>query len=109
MPAKDNFVHLHIHTEYSLLDGACKIGNLVARVKELGMPAVALTDHGNMYGAVQFYSECRAQGIKPILGCEMYVAPESRLKKGSKGDRNYFHLTILAKNEIGYKNLLKLV
>ncbi|MBU0686955.1 MAG: DNA polymerase III subunit alpha [Candidatus Margulisbacteria bacterium] len=110
MPRRNNdFVHLHIHTEYSLLDGACKIKDLVSRCKELGMPAIAITDHGNMYGAVQFYTAAKEQGVKPILGCELYVAPESRFKKESKTDKRYFHLTVLAKNEVGYKNLLKLV
>ena len=76
-----DFVHLHVHTEYSLLDGANRIKDLVARVKELGMKAIAITDHGVMYGAIEFYKECKKQGIKPIIGCEMYVAPRTRFDK----------------------------
>ena len=79
-----DFVHLHMHTEYSLLDGANKIKELVTKVKELGMNAVPITDHGNMFGAIELYKECKAQGIKPIIGCEMYVAPRSRFEKEAK-------------------------
>src|SRR3989339_478050 len=103
------FVHLHVHSEFSLLDGAIKIAELVKKVKELNMPAVALTDHGNMYAAVKFFIECKNNGIKPILGCELYLAPRTRLHKETKEDRSPFHLTLLAKNEEGYKNLVKLV
>ncbi|MFA5875928.1 MAG: DNA polymerase III subunit alpha, partial [Candidatus Margulisiibacteriota bacterium] len=103
------FVHLHTHTEYSLLDGACKIGNLLDRAVELKMPALAITDHGNLCGAVQFYTEAKDRGIKPIIGCELYVAPESRFTKGNSAGVNYYHLTVLAKDGAGYKNLLKLV
>ena len=103
------FVHLHVHSEFSLLDGAIKIAELVKKVKELNMPAVALTDHGNMYAAVKFFIECKNNGIKPILGCELYLAPRTRLHKETKEDRSQFHLTLLAKNEEGYKNLVKLV
>ena len=78
------FVHLHLHSEYSLLDGACRIKELVLRVKELGQKAVAVTDHGNMFAAVEFYNECLAQGIKPIIGCEVYVAPRTRFDKLAK-------------------------
>jgi DNA polymerase III subunit alpha len=102
------FTHLHVHTEFSLLDGMCRIPVLVARAKELGMTALAITDHGNMYGALKFYKECKAQGIKPIIGCEVYVAPGSRLDKAA-ADKNHRHLVLLAKNKTGYQNLLQLV
>ncbi len=100
-----DFVHLHVHSEYSLLDGACRIKRLVARAKELGMNALAVTDHGNVYAAVEFYDECKAQGIKPIIGCEVYVSPGSRFEKAGKP----YHLILLCKNETGYHNLCKLV
>ncbi len=101
------FVHLHVHTVYSLLDGAAKIPALVARAKELGMDSLAITDHGVMYGVIDFYKECVKQGIKPILGMEAYVAPGSLHDKGEAA-RDYAHLILLAKNETGYKNLMKL-
>lgn len=104
-----SFTHLHVHTEYSLLDGACRIKRLVRRVKELGMDSVAMTDHGNVYGAVEFYNECKAQGIKPIIGCEVYVSPRTRFDKAGKIDMSPYHLVLLCKNELGYKNLCKLV
>lgn len=104
-----DFVHLHVHTEYSLLDGANRIKDLVAKVKELGMKAVAITDHGVMYGAIDFYKECKANGIKPIIGCEMYVAKRSRFDKDANVDNEYSHLILLAKDNEGYKNLIKLV
>ena len=104
-----SFVHLHMHTEYSLLDGANKIKELVAKVKELGMTAVAITDHGNMFGAIELYKECKSMGIKPIIGCEMYVAPRSRFEKEAKVDTEPNHLILLAMNNNGYKNLVKLV
>lgn len=104
-----DFVHLHLHTEYSLLDGACRIKQLVQRVKELGQTAVAITDHGNMYGAVDFYKECRENGIKPIIGCEVYVAPRTRFDKVHKVDSSPYHLILLCKNHTGYQNLIKLV
>ena len=104
-----SFVHLHVHTEYSLLDGACRIGKLCSAAKELGQNALAITDHGNMYGAVDFWRECKKQGIKPIIGCEVYVAPRSRFDKESVYDREYYHMVLLCKNETGYKNLIKLV
>ena len=103
------FVHLHMHTEYSLLDGANKIKELVAKVKELGMDAVAITDHGNMFGAIELYKECNKEGIKPIIGCEVYVAPRSRHEKEGKIDTEPQHLILLAMNNEGYKNLVKLV
>ncbi len=103
------FVHLHSHTEYSLLDGLSKIKPLVKRTKELGMEAIAITDHGVMYGAIEFYKACQAEGIKPIIGCEMYVAPRSHKDKEGRVDSEPYHLTILAKNYQGYRNLMKLV
>ena len=104
------FVHLHTHTEYSLLDGSNKITEYVARVKELGMNAAAITDHGVMYGVIDFYKECKKQGIRPILGCEVYVAPGSRFDRElSHGDDRYYHLVLLAENNVGYQNLIKIV
>jgi DNA polymerase-3 subunit alpha len=108
------FVHLHLHTQYSLLDGANKIDALMQRVKELGMPAVAMTDHGNMFGAIEFYKAATAQGIQPIIGCEVYVAPgDRREKRVVRGDdyesAGNFHLVLLAMNQQGYKNLCRLV
>ena len=108
MPHREKFVHLHIHTEYSLLDGACRISDLLKRAKELGMHSLAVTDHGNMYAAVDFFLQAKEAGIKPIIGCEMYVAPRTRFDKETKQDRSPYHLTILARNIIGYKNLMKL-
>ncbi|HEU5122694.1 MAG TPA: DNA polymerase III subunit alpha [Verrucomicrobiae bacterium] len=104
------FVHLHLHTEYSLLDGACRMDRLMDKAHELKFPSLAITDHGVMYGAIDFYQQARAKGIKPIIGCEVYVAPGSRLeKKSSTGGRDvYNHLVLLAKDEIGYKNLIRL-
>ena len=106
---KIDFVHLHVHTEYSLLDGANRIKDLVSKVKENGMKAVAITDHGVMYGAVEFYKECMKQGIKPIIGCEVYVAPRSRLEKEPGIDDRYGHMILLCKDNVGYKNLIKIV
>ncbi|MDO8570241.1 MAG: DNA polymerase III subunit alpha [Candidatus Daviesbacteria bacterium] len=103
-----NFVHLHGHTEYSLLDGLSKVKKLVKAVKEMGMPAVAMTDHGVMYGAIEFYKACREHEIKPIIGCEVYVAKRSHKDKEGKLDTEPYHLTLLAKNYQGYKNLMKL-
>ena len=102
------FTHLHVHTEYSLLDGSAKIKELVERVKELGMDSIAITDHGAMYGAIEFYKAAKEVGIKPIIGCEVYVAAGSRLTKEGKGG-GYYHLVLLAENETGYHNLIKLV
>ncbi len=104
-----NFVHLHLHSEYSLLDGACRIKDIPKMAKEIGQTAVALTDHGNMFGAVEFYKACKSEGIKPIIGCEVYLAPRSRHEKSRVGSVSYYHLVLLAKNEIGYKNLSYLV
>ena len=105
-----DFTHLHVHTEYSLLDGSNKIKEYVARVKELGMNSAAITDHGVMYGVVDFYREAKKQGIKPILGCEVYVAPNSRFDREiSGGDDRYYHLVLLAENNTGYANLMKIV
>ena len=104
-----NFVHLHIHSEFSLLDGANRIKDLPVRAKELGMNAIALTDHGVMYGAIDFYKACKKEGIKPIIGCEVYVALRSRFDKEAGIDNKYYHLILLAKNNQGYKNLSKLV
>ena len=106
-----SFAHLHVHTEYSLLDGSNKIKECVARVKELGMNSVAITDHGVMYGVIDFYRAARAAGIKPILGCEVYVAPGSRFDKEAvgSGDDRYYHLVLLAENDLGYHNLMKIV
>src|SRR5678809_1018963 len=105
-----DFVHLHLHTEYSLLDGACRLDKLIDRAHELKFPALSVTDHGVMYGAIDFYQQARNKGIKPIIGCEVYVAPGSRLeKKSSSGGKDvYNHLVLLAKDEVGYKNLVKL-
>ena len=104
------FVHLHVHTEYSLLDGSSRISDLISRAKELGMPAIAMTDHGCMYGTIDFYKQARKQGIKPVIGCEVYVAPQSRFQKAIGGDGEaYYHLVLLAENEIGYRNLIELV
>ena len=103
-----DFVHLHVHSEYSLLDGACRIKELVSRAKELGQNAIAVTDHGNMYAAIEFYNECKANGIKPIIGCEVYVANRTRFDKVNRIDKNY-HLVLLCENMTGYKNLIKLV
>ena len=104
-----DFVHLHVHTEYSLLDGACRIKNLVKKAKELGQTALAITDHGVMYGAVEFFKAAKKEGIKPIIGCEVYVAPRTRFDKIKELDSEYRHLVLLCKNEVGYRNLIYLV
>ncbi len=104
------FTHLHVHTEYSLLDGAAKIQELVTRIKELGMDSCAITDHGVMYGVIDFYRACLKEGINPILGCEVYVAPNSRFNRENRmGDERYYHLVLLAENNKGYQNLMKIV
>ena len=105
-----SFVHLHSHTEYSLLDGSNKIIEYVHRVKELNMNAAAISDHGVMYGVIDFYRACKDAGIKPVIGCEVYVAPGSRFdKEASPGDDRYHHLILLAENNKGYSNLCKIV
>ncbi|HUV46951.1 MAG TPA: DNA polymerase III subunit alpha [Candidatus Bathyarchaeia archaeon] len=104
-----DFVHLHVHTEYSLLDGLSKIPELVKKAKDLNMPALAITDHGVMYGVIPFYLECQEQGIKPIIGCEIYMAQRSRFDKQTKIDADQYHLLLLTKNLEGYRNLMKLV
>ena len=112
MPAAPaDFVHLHVHTDYSLLDGACRIDRLMGRAKELGMPALALTDHGNLYGAIEFYKAAKDAGIKPLIGCELYLVETSRLEKHGRSDegKSIFHLGLLARDLTGYQNLLKLV
>ena len=106
---EDQFVHLHVHSEYSLLDGACRIKQLVQRAKELGQEAVAVTDHGAMYGAIDFYKEAKANGIRPIIGCEVYVAPRTRFDKVSGIDNSPCHLVLLCENQTGYQNLIKMV
>ena len=104
-----DFVHLHLHSEYSLLDGACKISDIATRAKECGHSAVAITDHGAMYGVLAFYNECKKHGIKPIIGCEVYVASKSRFDKNDGKGTKYNHLVLLCENEKGYKNLMYLV
>lgn len=103
------FTHLHVHSHYSLLDGLAKIDGLLDRCQELGMDSIALTDHGVLYGAIEFYQKAKKRGVKPIIGCEMYVAPNGMLQKRPKIDDKYYHLILLAKNIEGYKNLIKLV
>src|SRR5437016_2777978 len=106
----DSFVHLHLHTEYSLLDGAVRIADLMKKAVEFGMPAVAMTDHGNLYGAIEFYQEAEKANLKPIIGCEVYMAPGSMRNKQANSARDEaFHFTLLAQNETGYRNLVKLV
>jgi DNA polymerase-3 subunit alpha len=113
VPSADpNFVHLHVHSDYSLLDGCCRIDRLMERATELGMSAMALTDHGNLYGAIEFYNQAKAKGIKPLIGCELYLVETSRLEKHGRSDdegKSIFHLGLLARNLTGYQNLLKLV
>ena len=104
-----SFVHLHLHTEYSLLDGATRIAHIADKAIECAQPAVAITDHGVMYGAVEFYKALKAKGIKPIIGCEVYVAPRSRFSKEGKQDSANNHLVLLCKNEVGYRNLCYMV
>jgi len=108
---KPEFVHLHLHSEFSLLDGACRFDQLTKRLHQMGMKAVALTDHGNMFGAVNFYKQCKKDDIKPIIGCEVYMAPEGRHKRGSDipGERRSAnHLLLLAESYEGYLNIAKL-
>ncbi|MBP1555615.1 MAG: DNA polymerase III subunit alpha, partial [Oscillospiraceae bacterium] len=106
---KDDFVHLHLHTEFSLLDGACRIDRLMQKIKDNGQTAVAITDHGVMYGCVDFYKEAKNHGIKPIIGSEVYVAPRSRRDMVYRIDSTPYHLVLLCKNETGYKNLIKMI
>ena len=101
-----SFTHLHLHTEYSLLDGACRIKPLIKRIAELGQDSVAITDHGVMYGAVEFYEEAKEAGIKPIIGCECYVAADSMYDKQGVASKVRHHLILLCENDIGYRNLL---
>ena len=105
---KLNFVHLHVHTEYSLLDGAARINDLLDAAKNFGMNSLAITDHGTMYGVIDFYKAAKKRGIKPIIGCEVYVAPQSRFDREKTDGAKYFHLILLAENNTGYKNLVKL-
>ena len=107
--AVPDFVHLHLHTQYSLLDGAIRIDPLLDRVKEFGMKAVAITDHGTMFGAIDFYKKAIAAGIKPIIGCECYVAPGSIQDRSQADKRGRFHLILLAETTAGYRNLCRLV
>ena len=102
------FVHLHLHTDYSMLDGACETKKLVKRVKELGMPAVAMTDHGNIFGAVEFVDAAKEVGVKPIVGCELYICKKEDHRAAPEGD-SYNHLIVLAENDEGYRNLVKIV
>ena len=104
-----NFVHLHVHSEFSLLDGANRIKDLPVRAKELGMDSIAITDHGVMFGVIDFYKSCKANGVKPIIGCEIYVAPRKCTNKEPGIDNKYNHLILLAKNMQGYHNLCKIV
>ena len=101
------FVHLHLHTDYSLLDGACDVDKLVSRVSSIGQNAVAMTDHGNIFGAVSFYSAAKAKGVKPIIGCELYVCKKDDHRAAPEGD-TYNHLLVLAENDEGYRNLVKM-
>ena len=103
------FTHLHVHTEYSLLDGACRIEPMLDKIKSMGQSSVAITDHGVMYGVIDFYRAAIKRGIKPVIGCEVYVAPRSRFDKVHGPDIERYHLILLCKNNEGYKNLIKLV
>src|SRR5437879_6579629 len=106
---RDSFVHLHLHTEYSLLDGAIRMKELMKKAAEFEMPAVAITDHGNLFGAIEFYQEATRAGVKPIIGCEAYIAPGSHKdRSGSRRDAAY-HFTLLARDATGYRNLVKLI
>jgi len=106
--AMHDFVHLHVHSEYSLLDGYATTKGITQRAAELGMDSIALTDHGVMYGAMEFYEAAKKAGIRPIIGVEAYMAPGSLSDPMTKGAKNYFHLLLLAQNEVGYRNLVKL-
>ena len=102
------FTHLHVHTEYSLLDGACRISKIAAAAKQKGFDSLAITDHGVMYGVIDFYRACQKEGIHPIIGCEVYVAPKSRFDKSNSFEK-YYHMVLLCENNTGYHNLIKLV
>src|SRR5213082_2929958 len=106
---RDSFVHLHLHTEYSLLDGAIRIKELMKKAAEFKMPAVAMTDHGNLYGAIEFYQEAQRAGVKPIVGCEAYIAPRSHKDRPNSMRESAYHFTLLARDETGYHNLVKLI
>ena len=103
-----SFVHLHVHTHYSLLDGFSNIKKLIQRTKDFGMPAVAISDHGTMYGVIEFYNAAKAAGVKPIIGLEGYLSPRRMTDKDAQYDKRAFHLLMLAENDIGYRNLLKI-
>ena len=104
------FVHLHVHSHYSLLDGICRVEDLVASVKANRTRALAITDHGNIFGAIEFYNAARAEGVKPIVGCEIYLAPGSRFVKEKVGKADvYYHLVLLAKDLVGYQNLMRII
>lgn len=105
----ENFVHLHVHTEYSLLDGACRIEQLMDRVAQLEQPAVAVTDHGVMYGAIDFYRAAQKRGIHPVIGCEVYVAPGSRHDRSYQNGEWHSHLILLCENMTGYRNLIHML
>src|SRR2546430_13006573 len=107
--ARDSFVHLHLHTEYSLLDGAIRMKELMKKAVEFKMPAVAVTDHGNLFGAIGFYQEATHAGVKPIIGCEAYVAPRSHKEKANSIREAAYHFTLLAQDDTGYRNLVKLI
>ena len=104
-----DFVHLHLHSEYSLLDGACRVEEIPRRAKECGHSACAITDHGVMYGAVAFYNACKKEGIKPIIGCEVYLARRTRFDKSHGEDSASYHLVLLCKDDVGYRNLIYMV
>src|SRR6202022_2114942 len=106
---RDSFVHLHLHTEYSLLDGAIRMKELMKKAQEFKMPAVAGTDHGNLFGAIEFYQEAKNAGVKPIIGCEAYIAPRSHKDRSISLRESAYHFTLLAKDETGYRNLVKLI
>src|SRR5436189_1347853 len=107
--ARDSFVHLHLHTEYSLLDGSIRMKELMKKAAEFKMPAVAITDHGNLFGAIEFYQEAHNAGVKPIIGCEAYIAPGSHKDRPLSRRDSAYHITLLAENETGYRNLVKLI
>src|SRR6266513_760166 len=105
--SRDSFVHLHLHTEYSLLDGSIRMKELMKKAAEFEMPAVAITDHGNLFGVIEFYQEAQRAGVKPIIGCEVYVAPGSHKDRPPSRRESAYHFTLLAENETGYHNLVK--